>query len=67
MFSFLHQNLYSTSCIWNYLIYEQYSRSCGSVVTTANGLWGGKIPAVAWDLSRLKNVKTGLASNQILF
>jgi len=68
MFRILHRNIYSTSfCLWNYLIYKQYSRSCGSVVTTANELWAGKIPAVSWELPLLKNIKTGSASNQIIF
>ena len=54
-FMYIHvysQNEWSTpSCTWNYLIYKQYSRSCGTVVTTENELWAGKFLAGEWDLS----------------
>ena len=57
-FKYVHvytQNEWSTpSCTWNYLIYKQYSRSCGTVVTTENELWAGKFLAGAWDLSSSK-------------
>jgi hypothetical protein len=41
--------------------------NCGSVVSTGNELWDGKIPALERDLSLLKNGNTSSASNQILF
>ena len=58
--SFLYIQIYSKnkwstlSCKWNYLIYKQYSRSCGTVVTTENELWAVKFLAGAWDLSSSK-------------